>query len=442
MTDGWKPSKEDLEAIEILEKFHEERKKNPVEEISLPPGQDFLIGYDSKGRKLYVDDDKEEGPAGEFSRPRSASDRPSARASTTAVPYRDRVLGSLLAGAVGDALGAPVEGLPMENIRQLYGPEGITEFKPAFGVGPGLITDDTQMTLFTLEGLIRAHVKQRNFGTVDVPAVVHRAYLRWLRTQTPPPKTEPTYLPGDGWLITNRALHRRRAPGRTCMTALRATRDGEQFGTFEHRLNDSKGNGGVMRAAPVALWPGDVREVFELAARTAAITHSHPSGYLSAGTLAVIVHQLLAGADLRAAIATAHSILLRWDGHEEQARALDAAIDLASAGRPTPEQIAERLGGGWVGEEALAIGVCAALCTDNLTDALIVAVNHSGDSDSTGAVCGNIVGAHYGPAAIPESWLATLELRDVIETITRDAVREFGPEPPSTPDWYQRYPGW
>ncbi|GDY32382.1 ADP-ribosylglycohydrolase family protein [Gandjariella thermophila] len=69
-------------------------------------------------------------------------------------------------------------------------------------------------------------------------------------------------------------------------------------------------------------------------------------------------------------------------------------------------------------------------------------MNHSGDSDSTGAVCGNIVGAHYSPAAIPRSLFDTLELREVIETLARDALREFCPQPPSTPDWCQRYPGW
>lgn len=197
-----------------------------------------------------------------------------------------------------------------------------------------------------------------------------------------------------------------------------------------------------MRAAPVALYGADPAEVFERAAATAALTHGHPSGYLSAGALAVIVHRLLAGADLPAAVATARSVLTRWDGHEEQTRALEVAIDLAAEGRPAPELIADRLGGGWVGEEALAIGVCAALSTDDLADALVVAVNHSGDSDSTGAVCGNIVGAHYDVSAIPRHWLDDLELRDVIETLAHDALREFGPRPPTDAAWYRRYPGW
>jgi ADP-ribosylglycohydrolase len=246
----------------------------------------------------------------------------------------------------------------------------------------------------------------------------------------------------DGWLIGNSELFAARAPSDTCVSALRAFASTGQLGSFTHQLNDSKGCGGVMRAAPVALWSDDPTEIFQLAAATAALTHSHPSGYLSAGALAVIVHQLVGDADLPAAIDTARALLTHWDDHEEQLRALDTAIELAAAGRPTPEDIAERLGGGWVGEEALAIAVCAALCTGNIEDALIVAVNHSGDSDSTGAVCGNIVGARYGTSAIPRSWWRDLELREVIETIAHDALREFSRYPPASQDWYRRYPGW
>jgi ADP-ribosylglycohydrolase len=142
--------------------------------------------------------------------------------------------------------------------------------------------------------------------------------------------------------------------------------------------------------------------------------------------LAVIVQQLLSGFDLVAATSVARAELLRWPGHGEQLAALDTAVELASRGRPTPEQLAERLGGGWVGEEALAIAVCAALAARGLPDGLLLAVNHSGDSDSTGSIAGNILGAMHGVGAIPASWLSQLELREVITTLALDAVTEFG----------------
>ncbi|MDX8029988.1 ADP-ribosylglycohydrolase family protein [Lentzea sp. BCCO 10_0856] len=296
------------------------------------------------------------------------------------------LLGSLLGGAVGDALGAPIEFSSIDVIRRLHGPEGVVDL-------PQLeITDDTQMTLFTLEGLLLA----RERGT-DPVATVHAAYLRWLHTQGGP------VVASDGRLMADQRLHSRRAPGHTCITALR-----------HNEKNNSKGCGGVMRAAPVAVWSRDTREVFGLAAETARLTHHHPSGYLSAGVLAVIVQALLGGSDLPSAVALARAELVRWDGHEEQTSLLDKAVAL---GPLTPEEIESELGGGWVGEEALAIGLHAALVSPDFTSALRVAVNHSGDSDSTGSICGNILGARDGVTVIPESWLSVLELRDEIERL-------------------------
>jgi ADP-ribosyl-[dinitrogen reductase] hydrolase len=345
----------------------------------------------------------------------------------------DRFIASMLAGAVGDALGAPVEFDSIAKIRATHGPAGVTGYADGYGIGA--ITDDTQMTMFTLEGLIRGH-------RVDHPdpfAPLQHAYQRWLHTQGMATtwadnggafatRPEP-----DGWLITHRELFALRAPGTTVTAALRAFARGGQRGSLAHKLNDSKGCGGVMRAAPFALLGEDA---FAFAIGGALLTHSHPSGYLSAGALAHLVHLLLQDVDLREAVAETRTKLLTWDGHEEQVAALDAAVAL---GRPTPEAIEAELGGGWCGEEALAIGVCCALAATDLRDGLLLAVNHTGDSDSTGAICGNLLGAMRGTAAIPSDLLAQLELRDVLEQLSRDALAEFGDAPP---DWGDRYPPW
>lgn len=346
----------------------------------------------------------------------------------------DRFLGSILAGAVGDALGAPVEFLTIETIRRQFGPDGTTGYEVEYG-GRGTITDDTQMTLFTLEGLIRGHRGEH----ADLFAPMQHAYQRWLHTQALEPEWArnggvfATNPEPDGWLITNKGLFALRAPGNTVTQALRAFARGGQRGSFDHRLNNSKGCGGVMRAAPYALLGEDG---FAFAVGNALLTHGHPSGFLSAGALAHLVHLLLQDASLPDAIAATRAKLLSWDGHEEQVAALDAAV---AHGRPTPESIAEKLGGGWVGEEALAIAVAAALAAEDMRDGLLLAVNHSGDSDSTGAICGNLLGAMRGTAAIPPEWLAELELRDVIEQTARDALAEFGEAPPA---WGDRYPAW
>jgi ADP-ribosylglycohydrolase len=358
---------------------------------------------------------------------------------------RERVIGSMLAGAVGDALGAPVEFLTMDDIRRTFGPAGIVDFASAYG-GLGKITEDTQLTLFTMEGLIRAHVAGRRDGDSGVVRVVQHAYQRWLHTQGVPWDRAGgvfAWAPWpDGWLVGNRELHSPRAPGSTVRAALTAFAEGGGSPSPENPGNDAKGSGAVIRAAPVALWADPPRAVFTTAARLGALTHGHPSGYLPAGALAVIVRELLLGTELFGAIETARAELARWPGHLETDLALTAAIHLATQGKPSPETLTERLGGGWLGEQALAIAVCAALVAEDLADGLRLAVNHSGDSDATGAVCGHILGAIHGTAGIPKEWLRELELRDVIEQLTTDLLTELGTDPPSTSDWFARYPGW
>ncbi|SDP63278.1 ADP-ribosylglycohydrolase [Actinopolyspora xinjiangensis] len=361
------------------------------------------------------------------------------RATTGAA--REPVLGCLLGGAVGDALGYAVEFESMRTIRERFGPEGITGFERTDA--PARISDDTQMTLFTMEGLVRAgHSLRRGLATDPVELVQH-AYQRWLYTQgfdgeqvTGPGCPEP-----DGWLLSQQELFNRRAPGTTCVKALHGFAAGRAPGSMDNPLNDSKGCGAVMRAAPAALWSADPAEVFRIGAETGVLTHGHPSGYLPAGTLAVLVRRLLEGDTLRQALDTAMSHLSNWDGHEETTDCLLRARELVSLGAPGPEVIEQQLGGGWVGEEALAIAVYAALShPDSFADAVRLAANHSGDSDSTAAVCGNIMGSALSAERIPAEWLAALELREVIERLARDAELEFGTGTPPESEWQRRYP--
>jgi ADP-ribosylglycohydrolase len=357
-------------------------------------------------------------------------------------PELDRVRGMLLGGALGDALGNPVEFLDISSLRAEYGPDGITS--PAVGSsGSAEITDDTQLTLFTLEGLIRGHHRLRLDNPPDPEAVVlnavHAAYLRWLHTQH---ETVPA-VRLTGSLITHSRLFVCRSPGNTCLTALRATSyAGAAPGSIHRRLNDSKGCGAVMRAAPAGLWPGSPEQVFQLGVGAAALTHSHPTGYLAAGTFAVLIRELLSGRSLTDALTAARAAVHGWPGHEDVLTSLDAAQRLADRGRLTPADLTGRLGGGWVAEEALGIAVCSALCARDFADGVRLAVNHSGDSDSTGAIAGNILGAQLGYVGLPPEWLETLELREVIDALARDAVAELGsaePEPdPVT--WRDRYP--
>jgi len=349
----------------------------------------------------------------------------------------ERISGCLLGGAVGDALGSPIEFLSLDQIRRKFGPGGVNGFEDYRRVGilgAGQITDDTQMTLFTAEGVLRAYARWRERGICHPPEVIYHAYLRWLHTQGEQSR-ETTFEGGDdGWLIQIPALHARRAPGSTCLAAL----CGGKMGTVEDRINGSKGCGGVMRVAPIGLFAW-IDDPFTWGMEAAAITHGHPSGYLAAGCLAQLIHDLVAGDPLLPALDHAIRRLQEKPDHGECLRALQQAIRLWETDQgvgATPERV-ERLGEGWVAEEALAMGVyCALVAGEDFARGIRLAVNHRGDSDSTGSIAGNLLGALLGKAAIPSDWLSRLELREVIEETAADLTIGFQ----DTPEWWSKYP--
>ncbi|EFL23891.1 putative ADP-ribosylglycohydrolase [Streptomyces himastatinicus ATCC 53653] len=353
--------------------------------------------------------------------------------------FRSRVRGCLLGGAIGDALGAAVEFSSLADIRAEHGAQGVTDFLPAYG-RRGAVTDDTQMTLFTVDGLIRAQVR-RDTGAWHPPTDIHSAHRRWYATQRdwgPDERRE-----DDGWLAREEWLYAQRAPGRACLTGL----GDATMGTLEAPKNpDSKGCGAVMRSAPFGLLVGwEPQLVFQLAIECAAQTHGHPTGYLAAGAFALIVHGLARGEALDGSVQRTLAHLSGRPGHEETTDALRRALGAVRQGLPTPERV-ESLGEGWTGDEALAMGLYCALVAEDVRHGLLLAVNHGGDSDSTAAVCGNLLGVLHGETALPPAWLAEVEGRGTILELADDFAMEMTQGPAlhspenSAPAWLSRYP--
>lgn len=279
------------------------------------------------------------------------------------------------------------------------------------------------MSLATAEGLIRAGEAWERSGVFDPVPFVYDAYLGWFETQSDP--------------------QQRRVPGMTCLDSLAR----REMGTLDSELNDSKGCGGVMRVAPVGLVLRG-KDAFRTGAQFAAMTHGHPSAYLSAGFLAEVIGHLVEGKDIEDAAARAKKTLLKYWGHEETLEAVEKAVRLAGevkdqgghrdilkpadgpisqekkalTGKDDPvydfdsvaAAVAE-IGEGWVGEEALGIALfCAMAFVENFKEGVLAAANHSGDSDSTGSITGAILGVMLGEAAIPNEWLGCLENREMI----------------------------
>ena len=341
---------------------------------------------------------------------------------------KEMIRGCMLGGAVGDALGAPVEFLSLKSIDELYG--GVTDYVE-FGNGTGSITDDTQMALFTAEGLLRAEVRGNEKGICNPPGVVQGAYLRWLRTQGGVlPEDTPDFVPDSGWLIGEKALWKCRAPGRTCINALESGRWGDPVAR-----NDSKGCGTVMRTAPAGLF-FDPERAYETGCEVSAITHGHPTGITAGGALAMLVSLLQDGRSLPDAVDEAIGFL------EPKPEAVEtvSALEHAKTARCVSE-----LGEGWVAEEALAIGVyCALKHPWDFRAGVLEAVNISGDSDSTGAIAGNILGALNGEAAIPEKLRKGLREYDVVSQVADDLAARFEADADGrvTREWWNRYPGY
>lgn len=382
----------------------------------------------------------------------------------------DSIRGCLMGGAAGDALGYPVEFKRLREIRSRYGEKGIAQFELDAN-GKALVSDDTQMTLFTANGLLMGMTRGCMRGIGLAPEkYVDLAYVDWYYTQT---GKKPEGNPGDfhaTWLRDLPEMRSWRAPGGTCLAAC------ESLLHRQDAQNDSKGCGGIMRVAPMALmdaaysWRGDRRytleELADAGAGIARITHKHPLGFFPAALLTVLLAKVLPlsarQVERRADELVDETLdVLGWifvGLFEEDKQCLRQltrkAVELAHSDVPDTDAI-RQLGEGWTGEETWAIALyCALRHMDSVEEAIVAAVNHDGDSDSTGSVTGNIMGAIYGYQALKERNLfcppgreleQTLELSDIIlaladDLATRCPVSEYSPiDTPEKHRWYERY---
>ena len=349
---------------------------------------------------------------------------------------KSRYRGCLLGGAVGDALGYPVEFMKEDGIFRKYGEKGIQTLSQAGN--PAVISDDTQMTLFAANALIRSASIHCNWKENLL-----RAYQEWLGTQgdeccirdDPRPRM---------WLYEVEGLHARRAPGNTCLASIRRTA-GKREAIFAD--NNSKGCGTVMRAAPYGLSVGydplsrgeEANAVIKMAHVDADFTHGHPAAREASASLAALIWEIVQYSPQRCN-SLEEAVYHCFGGSGLLKKAVELALD---GSVPDLEGI-HRLGEGWVAYEALAIAVfCAVRHQNDFAAGIRAAVNHKGDSDSTGAICGNILGAWLGEEAVEKAFdLKQLELADVTRTIADDLFRSAArliPEPGKDRDWDWKY---
>ncbi|MFI6347963.1 ADP-ribosylglycohydrolase family protein [Streptomyces sp. NPDC050560] len=353
--------------------------------------------------------------------------------------FRSRVRGTLLGAAIGDALGAPVAPLTLDDIRARHGAGGVTAFAEG-PAGRGAVTSCTQLILFTVDGLIRAQVR-RDTGAWHPPTDLHRAYRRWSATQFDWGPDE--RRAEDGWLAREEWLYARRGPLRACLTGF----GDSTMGTMDAPKNPGeRGPAAAVRSAPFGLLVGwEPQLVAQLAVECAVQTHGHPAAYLAAGAHAVIVHGLARGEGMDGAVQRALALLAARQGHQDVTDALQHALGAVRQGMPTPARVEElALGGG--AEGALAAAVYCALVGDDIRHGLALAVNHGGDSASCGALAGALLGALHGETALPPAWLAEVEGRPTVLQLADDFAMEMTQGPAlhgpaqASGAWLARYP--
>ena len=228
--------------------------------------------------------------------------------------------------------------------------------------------------------------------------------------------------------ILDRRLHKRRAPGMACLSALHeATTCGKLA------RNGSKGCGTIMRVAPIGLMGWDTESIESIALESSALTHGHRTAQDAAAAWALLLTAVQDGEEVEdAAGRLAHRF-----GPETSA-AIEGALAAPRDGLP---ETVESLGGGWVAEEALAIALYAVLASDTFVDGLRIAVTHSGDSDSTGAIAGNLLGPIYPEETMAHPWRREIECVDLIDRLARDlATAARGGS--GIDELVARYPGW
>ena len=330
--------------------------------------------------------------------------------------------GCLLGGAIGDAIGYPVETMNWNQIRAEYGAHGITHLPINEERNEALFSDDTQMAIMTVDGLLWADKKAKERGVYAYTSSLFYCYQKWLYTQTGRFADKNYGFLLGGEILKNKELFSRRTPDKVCLSTLEGCIGGK-YGTMNRPINNSNGTGAVMRAVPIGLYfYNDPKMAFRIGAESGAITHGHPDAYLPAGYVACLIAHLIRGKDLESAIVRALQELETWPNHEatrdliEKARTLAAQMnrneDLL---KETEMEMANRIdlaaiGLGETGAEVIALAVyCALRYADDFKKAILLAVNQVGNSDTVAAVCGSILGTYLGMEELPYPWVNRIE---------------------------------
>jgi len=275
--------------------------------------------------------------------------------------------------AIGDALGRETEFMSLHRIKSTYGADGITDLPE-----PALFTDDTQMSVAIAEALVSS-------GDKDLETIMQTVKDEFVKWYHSPENT--------------------RSPGRTCLTGVANMEQGTHWS--KSGVAGSKGCGSAMRAAPIGyLYQHDSEKLKQVAHATGICTHGHPAADAACIGAAYLVKLALDSVPPENMIPKLLSFTKGISGEWEEAiLKIEQCLDWEDE-----EKALAYLGEGWVGEEAVAMGLyCFLKYPDNYQKVVIRGANTNGDSDSIACIGGSISGACLDVEAIPDDWISRIE---------------------------------
>jgi ADP-ribosylglycohydrolase len=275
--------------------------------------------------------------------------------------------------------------------------------------GVDLISDNTQMTSFTVDGLVWAAGRAQSRGVYAYIPCLFYSYQKWYYTQTGSlaDKTYSFILSGE--ILRWDELFARRGEGLTSLKALEGSIN-NTYGSLQNRINNSKGCGAVMRSAPIGMYfCSDEMMAFKIACEAAALTHGHIDAILPAGYLAFLISLILQGREVADAAKDGIAALSKCNSAENCSASLAKAVRLAESSM-SPRDAMKELGDGFAGEEVIALAVYNVLkCGLDFEGAVTRAAEFEGNKCSLASISGNILGAYHGCAGVPYEWAKDLE---------------------------------
>jgi len=340
-----------------------------------------------------------------------------------------RFIGAFTGFAVGDAFGYPCREMSYEKICSRFEKKGCLRLPINAASDSALFTDNTQLTLFTADGIIWASYSNAPEG-VNYSEYVFYAYQYWLYTQTKTVADERyswifdrNANPYRSKLIKTKGLYKKRFSSTVNIDALLEASN-MNYGKIGKSLNNNSDNGGLKRVMPAGLYFNyDTLLAFRAGADFAAITHGDPTAFLAAGCYSAIIAELVNGARIDDALDKAMVILKSYKNFDECYKTLENVKNLLADASVPPLEAVSEIGRGVRADEALGIAVfCAALHEDSYENAVRLAVNHDGESDVCGALCGGLLGAYHGARFVPKKWVKKLSLLRLIEDTAIELV--------------------